>query len=642
MSVSGVAQYWGTLGNMSTRPVHHVYCLLAVSIITAVDTPLFAEWRPFNPVQRPDVPRVRNDTWVRNPIDAFVSAQHAARGISPRPEARKAVLLRRVYLDLIGLPPTREQLHAFLSDEEVDAYDKVVERLLNSPRYGERWGRHWMDIWRYADPDKSRLSGGVEMAPNMWRWRDWIIESLNRDVGYDVMLRHMVAGDEIAPGDYGILRATAYLARNKARSRDEWLHATVDHAMQAFTGISIQCARCHDHPVDAITQKEYYQFRAVFEPYTIRSRPVPDAQDKKKDTIAFAQDGNVNATTYLYRRGNVLDPDKESPLAPGVPTLVRGARFAVEPMDLSTVDGTRRSSGRRLALANWLTHRDHPLTARVAVNHIWARHFGTGLVASVNDFGAGGATPTHPALLDWLAAELVDHDWRMKHVHRLIVTSSTYRMASSIAGATTPSADLDNRYLWRFPPRRMEAELVRDSILHVAGRLDETMGGRPLDPDRADAELRRSVYFQTSPYTQMLFLVTFNGAAVQECYERTESVQPQQALALLNSRIAIESARLLARSIHADTARGTVVNADTFIDVAFETILSRSPTDEEREISLQFINDQTEFLTNHKDAGRGTTTDASDGAKPSADPALRARENFIHLLINHHEFVTIR
>lgn len=599
------------------------------------------EWKPFEPVPRPAAPHVKNDKWVRNPIDAFIAAQHEARGLAPQPEARREVLLRRVHLDLIGLPPTRDELRAFLVDKSDDAYEKVVGRLLDSPQYGQRWARHWMDIWRYADQDQNRLSGGVEIAPNMWRWRDWIVESLNADTGYDTMLRHMLAGDEIAPTDIGVLRATAYLARNKARSRDEWLHETVDHAMQAFAGLTIQCARCHDHPVEEITQKEYYELRAIFEPYNVRSDPLPDADDKKKDTLTYARDENLNAATHLYRRGNVLDPDKEHPLGPGVPALVSAAAFDVEPLELATDAGTRRSSGRRLALVKWLTHRDQPLTARVAANHIWARHFGTGIVASVNDFGTGGASPTHPALLDWLAAELMDRDWRMKHLHRLIVTSSTYRMAST-PPADNPSADPDNRFLWRFAPRRMEAELVRDSILYVTGRLDDTLGGPPLDTDRADAELRRSLYFQTSPYTQMQFLVTFDGAAVQECYERTESVQPHQALALLNSRIALESARLLARKIHSRIEGGEDASVGAFADVAFETVLSRSPTDKERDICVQYLRNQTDLLTNHKDAKRDTTTNASDGTKPSADPALRACEGLVHLLINHHEFVTIR
>lgn len=601
-------------------------------------------WNPFTPVNRPPVPPVDRPGWDRNPVDAFVAARHDALGIEPRPEAPRGILLRRLSLDLIGLPPSPAELRAFLDDSSARAYENAVDRLLASPHHGERWGRHWMDIWRYADRDRREANDGSDIPEHMWRWRDWIVASLNAGKPYDVMVKHMLAGDELAPRDPDALCATGYLARNKSKSRDIWLHDAVDHAFQAFCGLTVQCARCHDHPVDDITQIEYYQLRAIFEPHQVRTDPLPGAPDAKKDGLPRAYDADSNPRTYLYVRGNELDPDKETRIVPGVPSLVAGPAFQVEPVSLTAGDGAREkpSTGRRRALAEWMCHRDHPLTARVAVNHIWGRHFGTPLVASVNDFGGNGTPPTHPALLDWLAAEFMDCGWSMKHLHRLIVTSATYRMASTPpAGSPARNPhdlDPDNRSLWRFPPRRIEAELVRDAILDVSGRLDRALGGPPLEADRGAETLRRSLYFRHGPNTQMLFLTTFDGAVPQECYQRRASVQPQQALALWNSRLALESSRHLARALSEEAEDDSA----RFLEMLFVRILSRPPSAEELAIATTFIEEQTRFLTGNDEAMRGATKNRSDLRRPSADPAVRARESFVQVLFNHHEFITIR
>ncbi len=228
-------------------------------------------WRPFEPVERPSVPTVRHAGWLRNPIDAFIATEHEKHGLQPRPEANKATLLRRVYLDLIGLPPTREELHGFLEDPTPDAYEKVVDRLLASPRYGERWGRHWMDIWRYSD----WAGYGAEVRDSqkhIWHWRDWIVESLNAVKGYDRMVQEMLAADELAPGDAGAARATGFLVRNwYLFNRNVWLDRIVEHTGKAFLGVTLNCTRCHDHCFDPFTQKEYYAIRAIFEPHNIRT-----------------------------------------------------------------------------------------------------------------------------------------------------------------------------------------------------------------------------------------------------------------------------------------------------------------------------------------------------------------------------------
>jgi hypothetical protein len=292
------------------------------------------------------------------------------------------------------------------------------------------------------------------------------------------------------------------------------------------------------------------------------------------------------------------------------------------------------STGRRLAFARWIADRDNPLAARVAVNHIWLRHFGQALVPSVFDFGRNGKPPSHPALLDWLASEFMDQGWNMKQMHRLIVTSSTYRMASTPDPANE-AIDRDNRYLWRMLPRRVEAEVVRDCVFFVSGRLDATMGGPDIDYHEGLTRPRRSLYFRHAQEKQMEFLKLFDCAAVTECYQRKDSVLPQQALALANSDLTIRQARLLAAELELR------VGADPkqFVQRAFEQVLSRPPTGEEMQTCLDFLSRQEEH---YRAAGLSGAAANEAGKLPSAQPALRARENLAHVLLNHHDFVTIR
>jgi hypothetical protein len=738
-------------------------------------------WRPFDPVRRPAVPEVRNPQFaIRNVVDAFLAIEQIERGLTPRPEAASSVLLRRVYLDLIGLPPTPDEQHAFLADRSPDAFEKVVDRLLASPRYGERWGRHWMDVWRYSD-----WAGWNQQVrdsqPHIWRWRDWIVDSLIADAPYDRMVREMLAGDEIAPENPDTLRATGYLVRNfKLLSREKWMQDTVDHTFQAFLGVTLGCARCHDHMYDPLTQREYYQVRAVFEPHKVRTDRVPGEPDVKKDGLPRAYDAELSAPTYFYVRGDERTPDKSATIAPGVPARLGGVFPEVKPVPLSATAripnrrpfvvreriaeseakvrradaaaatvrralpgavllglsargvlitpavvrraadaanladldaglakqahaallaviaaeaaedahgkgspewqaaaeaanaaqrranvGTARrnvfaaehglspppakgqkppsltalrqavadaeaeaakppstahlwrageefpatSTGRRTALAAWMTAPANPLFARVAVNHIWLRHFGRGLVPTAADFGRNGQRPSHPALLDWLAAEFVARGYSMKAMHRLMVTSAAYRRASTPDDANL-AADRDNVFLWRMPSRRLEAELVRDQIFYVAGKLDLTPGGPDIDHARGLTVPRRSLYFRHAAEKQMEFLKLFDCAAVTECYQRKDSIVPQQALALAlaNSDLTIRHARLLAAELKAPSDAAFVV-------AAFERVLARPPSGDEVSECVAFLKERT-----------GT----------------RGRENLVHVLMNHHDFVTIR
>jgi Protein of unknown function (DUF1553)/Protein of unknown function (DUF1549) len=707
-------------------------------------------WKPLVTVKRPAVPPVALTTagadaeWGRHPIDAFVAAELAEAGIRPRPLADRRTLIRRVTLDLTGLPPTEDEIRSFLADSSENAYVTLVDRLLASPRYGERWGRHWMDVWRYSDA--AGWSDGNQIRdsqPHVWRWRDWIVERLNADAGYDRMIVEMLAGDELAPDNPDVLRATGYLVRNFKSDREKWLQDTVDHTFLAFQAMTVGCARCHDHMYDPIPQKEYYQLRAIFEPHRVRLDRVPGETDTAKNGLARSYDADLKVATYLYHRGDDRNPDKSSALTPGtlkaygpalpavVPVklpsdafhpdrrefvlqddrsklagavaaakaalgsakpeakplaelevaiaegalasfdavlvadradeakkeaaakaavvvqrklkvlqakktvllaetakandpkkvadakaaLAKAEQLAAMPPDTTYAKRNEtayppESSGRRLALAKWLTDPGNPLTARVAVNHIWLRHFGQAIVPSVFDFGNNGRAPSHPALLDWLAAELVAQKWSMKAIHRQIVLSRTYRSASTPDSAGL-AADPDNRTLWRFAPRRLEAEAVRDQLLFAARHLDPTMGGPELDQKQGFAIPRRSLYFRHAHERQMEFLKLFDAASVTECYQRRDSIAPQQALALSNSPLAMDCAKRVSASIPATS----MVWQSDFVTSAFERILGREPTEAELAECRSFLDSGT---------------------------SARQKELLILALFSHHDFVTLR
>ena len=991
----------------------------------------------FRTAVRPALPRVEGATqqqshWQRNPIDAFVATEHRKRGLAPQADADRRIWLRRVSLNLIGLPPTRDEQDNFIADQSDRAYDKVVTRLLESPQYGQRWGRHWMDVWRYSD----WWGLGAEVRnsqKHIWHWRDWIIESLNDDKGYDQMLREMLAADELYPNDLNRLRATGFLARQYfIFNRTTWLDEAIEHSAKAMMGLTFNCAKCHDHKYDPLTHDEYYQFRAIFEPYQIRTEMLPGQTDFEKNGIPRAFDAHLDVPTYVHVRGDDRKPDKSRSLEPGVPAFLSSDTFklAIEPislpveathpglrpfvvkshreaanqkvatarsalqaaqktfaeaeaaaktapsdvevpvalpakqasaptpnpsgkllasddfsaknpglweqlsgkwsyengklfqsqagatrgafrlkqqpppdfearlkyiptggdmwksvgiscdvtadgnellayvssvaggpksqfafkqdgnyvypptatqsrkvelnqphelvlrvhgtlinmqidgehsiafrlpagfkrrvgfLELITFDATAEfvafelralpddvplvqapesrsasataasspvsidqaklrvtvaenavktaeaqvesiearaaadrmrlmppadntesaakkltlaasrserivtamragealsraelallqaasdkkaaaeqavlaaktaldtarktidtptetytaipgakktqedyqnrnanspypttSTGRRTAYANWLTDPRHPLPARVAINHIWARHMGRPLVPTVFDFGRRGTPPSHPELLDWLAVELIEHDWSMKHIHRLIVTSQTYRRSSSSANAAkeTLAADHDNHFYWRMNPVRMEAQIIRDSLLSLAGELDVSTGG-PSVAINDVASRRRSLYFVHSHNDHQKFLSMFDDASVLDCYRRTESIVPQQALALENSSFVAAMAPGIAQRIAAGKKGADNVE---FVRRAFVTILCVEPTDEEQATLAELLQRMIEVAR----------------ANNRPDPVIVARTSVVQTLLNHNDFITVR
>ena len=1021
----------------------------------------------FQPPVRPRVPDVLHAEWVRNPIDAFISKEHTKQQLTPLPPANKAVILRRVTLDLTGLPPTRQELKAFLTDESPEAYGKVVDRLLDSAQYGERWARHWMDVWRYADWYGRRYVPDVwNSAPQIWRWRDWIVKSLNNDKAYSQMVSEMLAADELSPEDDEAGHATGYLIRNwYALNPNDWMRSNVEHVGKAFLGLTFNCAHCHDHKYDPISQEDYFRFRAFFEPISIRQDRVPQEADPGPfQEYSYSQlrkivrlgavrvyDKFPDASTWFYSGGDernrvtergsipaglpaVLSPEplkiepvslparawypglrpaihetvlqeiratlsklesqlpaaRESvaaalpalqskltdaqaefdqarlkseqggksgalvgrqsllldattgrrvvqhrlqqvkslsdgstiqfqlqilkdahvnfqlakdfskaltagylgfengrimsyqpatftefevgrydfangqnrfavvlqlqadrclltvrsmtddrllvdnvPIArnewspvgdpnrgitfdarPGAvaaidefsltePVAVDGppesdvrqsvrtwAHFDFEPpnyrdqSDVVGVDGwigssfsqaggtsrvsstfgdeslrpfakalnearrafeaqslklqslearqkarlvelestqaridadrakfgetsgadvdalARRagrlsreaavltaeadvltkdqmlaeaetkpadapnrakdisdasaqlqtamtsldaarqavseptltypsfsptypatSTGRRRALASWIANRQNPLTARVAVNHIWLRHFHSPLVSTVADFGRNGSPPTHPELLDWLAVELMDSGWSMKHIHRLIVTSNTYTMSSNAGsdGQAMRDRDPENRFLWRMNAGRMEAEVVRDSLLACSGQLDRQMGGQELENSLALTTRRRTLYYSCQPEIdgKSAFGALFDAPEPSDCYRRSRSIIPQQALALTNSDLVHELSGILSKDLWESLPTDQQTNPTAFVVAAHEQILTRVPTQKELDVCVEFL----------------TST---------VDEPGRARESLVRALLNHNDFVAIR
>ena len=865
-------------------------CLLLavhVSLAAAVD-----DLRDVKPILTPENPRDHwafrfpvksrvptsgDPHWQANPIDAFLAAAYQRQGLKATPPASKDLWLRRVSVDLIGLPPTHEELQEFRADDSPGACEKVVDRLLASEQYGIRWGRHWMDIWRYSD--WFGLGADIRSShPHIWRWRDWIIESLNTDKGYDQMIIEMLAGDELAPTDPDTLRATGFLARNwYIFNRNVILDQTVEHTSRGFLGLTLQCARCHDHKFDPIAQIEYYQLRAFFEPQHVRIDRVPGEPDRTKAGLARAYDAFLDTPTYLFLRGDEEQPRTNKLLAPAVPAIFPGSNPVIQPISLplaarcpdkrdfvvqefltmaaietsqartnlttatqnlvktaealsaaieldrqtqarlaglsdkpnelkqaqaaaakvaedlakagqaaaaapgefqldklrvarteakqaalkavirveqienegaelkgsqvwqkaaleasaaqarmavqearenqlsarqasdqaqrslegltlassnqntnqvlkaaaqksalDVVESRSRlakaevqlasaeeaglkpattnysprpfsypraatrfnetppnepypqtSSGRRLALARWIANRNNPLTARVAVNHIWARHFGEPLVTPVFDFGLRTKAPVHLELLDWLAVDFMESGWNMKRLHRLILLSQAYRMRSlgEVGSEANAKIDPDNRYFWRMNSARMEGEVIRDSLLHLSGKLDTRRGGPELPVAEAEEGCRRTIYYHYTRDDHLRFLTMFDAPSVQECYRRHQTIVPQQALVMANSKMVLSRAQDIAAVISREggsSDAGPVPAA--FVTSAFDRVLGRPPTAGEMAECQRTLATLTQTFTEERDPA----------------PETRARASLVHVLLNHNDFITNR
>jgi hypothetical protein len=723
----------------------------------------------FRPPVRPPIPLVHNARQVRNPIDAFLLAELEKKGLGFSPEAERATLLRRVYLDLTGLPPSPQEATAFLADGAPDAYERVLEQLLASPRYGERWARHWLDLAGYADSEGILDADYVRSAA--WRYRDYVIRAFNSNKPYQRFLQEQIAGDELVdywgayrtektlpPHVVEALTATGYLRCASDTSRPDFVniknapgyyYQTLDDTLKivgsGVLGLTLECAKCHNHKYDPIPQAEYYRLQAVFMSAYRPAQWVPQVQRRlleataaqeqeakehnaKVDAVlagvrkeldllrqqygerlfverlarlpeairadvraalAAPQDKRSEVQKYLadkfqkelrpelktllklladgypdYRtKAQELDARLKAeeakrrtfpeiralydlPGEPKTPLLRRGDYTnpgpEVQPGTLSVLAAARpfawkspakdaKTSGRRLAFAEWLTQPDHPLTARVLVNRLWLHHFGEGLVATPENFGTKGTPPSHPELLDWLACEFGARNGSLKAMHRLMLTSTAYRQSSTGASSSQAKAiDPENRLLWRQRLHRIEAEVLRDSVLSVAGSLNEERYGPPVPVQRSGAEvvasagaagLRRSIYLQVRRSQPLTLLQAFDQPVMEtNCSRRGVSTVASQALALLNSDFLVQQAEAFAGRVLREAPAQTAEHA---VRLAF----CRPATAEERTRLTEFLTAQAA-----RHASAGVTTD---------EAGRRALADLCQMLLSANEFAYV-
>lgn len=606
----------------------------------------------FQPVKRSPPPEVHGADWPRTPIDAFILAALEAEGLSPAPPARRPDLIRRVYFDLTGLPPTPEQVRTFVKDESPDAYEKLVDRLLASPRHGERWAQHWLDVVRFAETEGFEYD---RTMPGSWRYRDYVIRAFNDDKPYDRFVTEQLAGDEIAPARREALVAAGFhrlgaVRRNAgnqevASSRNELLTERTDIVATAFLGLTVGCARCHDHKFDPVSQADYYRLQAFFA--ATREHNVPLASPAEVTAWERTTTALDRKIARLKKQAKKLEGEARAAVQkeltnaerkrpPALPTLCtirndeekrtqihvlirgvwesKGERVGMRPPSVLVPDETPElpleTKTPRTLLARWITDPEHPLTARVAVNRIWTHHFGLGIVKTPNDFGRNGDRPRHPELLDYLASELVAGGWRLKRIHRLILLSSTYRQSSlSPRAAEGLKKDPENRLLWHFGRRRLSAEEIRDAMLAVSGTLNLKTGGEsvivPVDEElvnllykpsqwtvteNADDHNRRSVYLIAKRNLKLPFMEVFDQPALQtSCAGRVSSTHAPQALELLNGRTSNRVAKAFARRL----VREVGSSPQEQVERAFRLAVGRPPTGEERSLSLEFLKTET-------------------------------------------------
>jgi mono/diheme cytochrome c family protein len=631
----------------------------------------------FLPVRAPAAPPVKDESWPKSPMDRFVLAKLEASHLQPAPQADRRTLIRRTTFDLTGLPPTPDEVEDFVRDGAPDAFERVVDRLLASPAYGERWGRHWLDVARYADSNGYEFD---EVRPDAWRYRDYVVRSFNADLPYTRFIGEQLAGDELAPDDPWALVATGFNllgpdmtdSSDQMQRRHNTLNDMTDTVGLTFLGLTIGCARCHDHKFEPLTQTDYYRLQALFTPakfltnlditpkerraslaaavnaYQAKRKPVQAALDelegpvrsrlrkakldkqseevrdahetpeakrtpaqrervaetirfvgvsqaeilKKLDldqrrrhqelaaalkridaakpnvAVAMGLEDGAAEKTFVLERGEPAHRGEE--VQPGFPKALSNELPRIKPLRPTT-------TGRRAALATWLADERHPLTARVMVNRLWTHHFGRGIVRTPSDFGVRGDLPSHPELLDWLAAEFMRSGWSLKRMHRLIVTSATYRQ-STLAPPASLKADPENRLLSRMNRKRLEGEAVRDGLLAISGRLDRAMGG-PGTTKRATR--RRSIYLFARRNLRDPFLEAFDlPDSNLSCPKRECSTTTPQALALLNDDEVADAAKLLGRKLSSE---------QDLVAAAYRLTLGRAPSATETEAASAFL-----------------------------------------------------
>ena len=592
----------------------------------------------FRPLRAVALPAVKDESWARSPIDRFILSALDAKGLTPNPAADRRTLIRRLTFDLTGLPPSPEEIDAFIADDRADALGRLVDRLLDSPRYGERWARHWMDVARFAE------SHGYEQdydRPFAYHYRDFLIKALNQDLPYDRFVHWQLAGDELAPEDPLALAATGFLGAGAfptqlteaefESARYNELDDMTATTGATFLGLTVGCARCHDHKFDPISSEDYYHLAATFT-NTIRSEIEPPGAPTtggKPAKIQVTAEGfphtkhnaddrgfpHFYPKTFVLARGDVNQKTKEA--EPGFLHVLMHESKDRPSWQVDPPDGWTRSGFRRATLARWLTDTEDgagQLTARVIVNRVWQHHFGRGLVSTPNDFGAQGEPPTHPALLDWLAVDLVQQGWKLKRLHKLIVTSAVYLQESGSDPARA-KVDRENVLYWRHTPRRLEAEPIRDAMLAAGGLLDLSMYG----PGTLDQNMsRRSIYFtiKRSQLVPSLMLFDWPEHLVSIGQRSTTTTAPQ-ALLFLNSALGRRCAEGLAARLS---------SPQSAIREAYAIAFGREPSDDEERLSTAFLERQTGLYRRE--------------GKPA--PEALARVDFCQAIMSMSEFIYIQ
>ncbi|MDA1055147.1 MAG: PSD1 and planctomycete cytochrome C domain-containing protein [Planctomycetota bacterium] len=627
----------------------------AVSRETGYDWDYFRnEHWSFVPVKKPGQPIVQQMTWPRNEIDAFVLARLESKQLVPNPPAPAQLLARRIYLDLLGIPPTPAQVADFVAAAEMDrqgATTQLVNELLESPHYGQRWGRHWLDVARFSDGYGGFLDNDVNTQA--WRYRDWVVAAFNDDMPYNEFIKLQIAGDLIGPREQAV--ATGFFSLGPtyrsdggdpdsvAQAMSETLDDRMDTMSRGFLGLTAACARCHDHKFDPIPQQDYYSLAGIFNNTQSRDTPlVPDdvvkAYDDHQQSINELTKGIGDLQNAVKQQNREATDDEAKRLAEmrtkldelkktappkyefvhaladtgsqDMPIALRGNLR--KPGDVAPRRFLRILAGDapqhfsqgsgRVELAEAIASDDNPLTARVLVNRVWQHHFGNALVRSPSNFGTLGEKPTHPLLLDWLAATFVESDWSIKQLHRRIMTSATYQMSSDYSEVSF-AADGDNRMIWRMNPRRMDVETWRDSLLFITGELDQTPGGPSIENIQASS--RRTLYAKVSrngdQFASDEFLRLFDFPLMRATVaNRPNSIVPQQFLFAMNSTFMVDRAKVLAKSLQSESE-----SDESRIRSAYLRLYGREPTGDERQLALDYLR-QPDTGTSNDDLSRWT------------------------------------
>jgi mono/diheme cytochrome c family protein len=672
-------------------------------------------WWAFRPLSKPEVPPIDADTWSVNSVDKFVYRKLLDNEMKPAPAAEKSVLARRLYFDLVGMPPTTNEVDRFLNDTSPNAWEALIDRLLDDPRYGEHWARFWLDLVRYAESDGWKAD---TFRPNLWRYRDYVVNAFNADKPYTEFVREQLAGDEMPGDDPAHIVATGYLRLgifeyNQRDAKPHWndiINEITDVTGSAFFGLSMSCSRCHDHKFDPILQTDYFNLRAFFEPllwkddviaatsaekaawqeknaaweqasaevraqidaiskpYIERKRVATADRFPLEIQAAFHKPPNERMSwdqqmCYLVERQVFeeqggpfasitedektklaalqmqlaeFDSVKPKPLpavmavcdftGPISPTAIQGHPDAppAQPRflcalsreaggDIPQIQPVANSTGRRTALAEWITRPDNSLTARVIVNRIWQQHFGDGIVRSSSDFGRLGEPPTHPELLDWLTTTFVERGWHFKALHKMILMSSTWQQSAAHSDAENYTAkDPTEKLLWRWKVRRLKAEQVRDAMLLASGELDERIGGPSVDAPTP----RRALYVRAFRNNPDDFLYAFDAAnGLTSVAERTNTTTPTQALLMVNGGFTLACATKMAERVR----DGRFQSRADALDYAFRLAWGREPTFVERARAVKFI-----------------------GLPPTLDSPIIDHEKLVdlcHVLLNSNEFL---